>query len=313
MNRRAWHASSLLLAAVAMGCGDSTGPSGPQNLTIVFVDAQNQLFTLRAGNTPVPTELRDVQPFAPSNGALWFLPPHGEPLRILHLDGRVDTLEIPSSGGARGAISPDGGLLAYSRRSSGRIYLTTVNLVSGHRDSVDVTGRADAVAADQILGKTPVFSPSGDTVAFLLPNIIGMQVFLYEVATRRIEVFPVPIPVITFARVLDGWPRWTSDEGIRFLARRHVSNSLTDTVMVMRVFPREPERVADVLYWATPPDSLSLDNANTYSFSADGETVVFSVVADGVSGIFAVRRGSRTMQPLVYRAGTAPRLPLLIP
>jgi hypothetical protein len=314
MTRFARHACWIGLAAVALGCDGSTKPEPAPDLAVVFVDGEGRLNTVRAGHAPELTGLRNVQPLAPTTGAMAYYA--AEELRLFHLDGRVEPLPVPATNrGVPAAISGDGSTLAFVYPGAlNKLFLYTVDLATGARDSLNLADRPDAVAAVQALGKTPVFSPSGDSVAFLLPNIIGMQLLIYEVRTKRLEVFPIPVPITTFIGMLDaGWPRWTPDQSIRFLGRHHVNGEETDTLMVMRVFPRSRERWADVAYLAVLPDSLSLDRATDYSFSADGETVVFSVTADARPGIFYARRGDAEARPLVYERGLRPIRPLLIP
>jgi hypothetical protein len=314
MSRCGRHACWIGLAACAVGCDGSTKPQTAPDLAVVFVDGEGRLNTVRTGEAPELTTLRDVHPLAPIRGAMAYYA--AEELRLFHLDGRVEALPVPATNrGVPAAISADGTTLAFVYPGAlNKLFLYTVELATGARDSLNLADRPDAVAAVQALGRTPVFSPSGDSVAFLLPNLIGMQLLIYEVRTKRLEVFPIPVPVTTFIEMLDaGWPRWTPDQSIRFLGRHHVNGDDTDTLMVIRVFPRSRERWAEVAFLAVLPDSLSLQRATDYSFSADGETVVFSVTADGRPGIFYARRGDGEARPLVYERQLLPMRPLLIP
>jgi Tol biopolymer transport system component len=170
----------------------------------------------------------------------------------------------------------------------------------------------DVPAADQIIGRRPVWSPSGDTVAFVLPNPIGVQLFLYEVPTRRIEFFAVPVPVSTYARPLDGWPYWDPNGSLHFVAWRFDVDVPTDTIVVLRVFPSDRDRRAELVYGAHT-DSLPIEGGTSYSFSADGRTVALSVRAAGRLGIFLMHRGEPVLKPVIYGPSQEPIQPLLIP
>lgn len=311
----------MCVCAVIVACSDSTGPRVDRSpLDVVFLDAGARLNTLRSGEPPAMTGLQNALPFASTNRAVLVLRDSGSGpnkvrrLNLFHLDGRIDSLAIPLPPlTTAGAISPDGSLLSFASAVAAKVFLHTVHLATLARDSLEVTGRQDALAAPDIIFSTPVFSPSGDSVAFLLPNSIGVQVLLYEVSSKRIEVFPVPVPVTTFARLLPGWPRWTRAEGIRFLARRFSGNTGTDTLVVMSVNPRQRKSHAQILYRASTPDSLPIQDAAIYSFDALGGSVAFGMQSNGRSGVFAIRQGSGIVEPLLYDRAVSPSLPLIVP
>ncbi|MFN2397698.1 MAG: hypothetical protein ABR543_03485 [Gemmatimonadaceae bacterium] len=315
---------SLCLCAVVIACSDSSGPRADSSeLDVVFLDGGARLNTLHSGDPPAITGLKNALPFASTNRAVLLLTESGSGpskvrrLNLFHLDGRLDSLAIPIPHiTTAGAISPDGSRLAFASAVFGtidKVFLHTVHLSTMARDSLDVSDRDDAPAAPFIIFSTPVFSPSGDSVAFLLPNSIGVQVLLYEVSSKRIEVFPVPVPVTTFARLLPGWPRWTRAEGIRFLARRFSGNNGTDTLVVMSVNPRQRQSHAQILYRASTPDSLPIQDAAIYSFDARGESVAFGMQSNGRTGVFAIREGTGIVEPLLYDRAVSPSLPLIVP
>jgi hypothetical protein len=312
--------------AIAPDPGGERAPKGAVN--IAFVDSRLVLNTLRSGSASIPTTLTDVQPFAATHGALAFLArptyrtetggqlvlvdPGG--LRLFHLTtGRVDTLPVPYLNyHSAGAISPDGKQLAFvsvSTRDS--VFIQTVELATGHRDSLNVTGLHEA--ASQIAFSTPVYSPSGDSVAFLLPNPITVQLLIFEVRSRRVEVHPVQVRVTTTFSLLAGWPRWTSDAALRFVARGRSVSGLTDTLYVLKLFPRELQRPAEVGYSAAAPDSLPLTQVVAYSFDESGKVVAFQIASRGLRGLALIRAGEPIFQTLLYDRAIAPDSPVLVP
>jgi Tol biopolymer transport system component len=302
-----------LLALAA--CSEGTAPPEPpaDAIRIAYLEASGStLQIVEEGMVPNVTSVQNAVPFAALDGGLVLSRQGG--LALYYLDGSSITVQtFVGFGTTGGAISPDGGRLAFSSRdASGEVFLHILDLTRGTHDSVRVSNRQDVPAAAQIFGRKPVWSPSGDSVAFLLPNPIGLQLFLFEVATERIEIFAVPVPVTTYARPLDGWPHWDEDGSLHFLAWREEANVPTDTLTVMRIFPRARDRRAEVVFTAHT-DSLDIGGASSYSFSADGRTVALSLVAGGRTGIFLMRRGDRWLAPVIYGPQQAPFQPLLIP
>jgi hypothetical protein len=320
--RRRSHARHVRLPAAAVAalvlaaCGESTGPGAPAPLAVAFLDAGGRLNTVRTGEDRVVTAIAGGIPYASTRGAVAL---HGDGLRIYHVaEGTVDTLPVANFGyRTAGAISPDGSRLAYATRAGtatgSEVYLVMVHLASGAADSVRVSGRQEVLAAEQIEFSTPIYSPSGDSIAFLLPNQIGMQLFLYEVPTGRMEVQLLRVQVSTFFQPLGGWPRWTPQATIRFLTRLRIEGALTDTLVVLEVSPRDPEAFARAVYLGAPPDGLPLANPGVYSFDAEGRAVAFATSVDGQTGIFALRQGQPTFETLVQEPGLFPRYPILIP
>ncbi|MDQ6888378.1 MAG: hypothetical protein M3068_13985 [Gemmatimonadota bacterium] len=313
---------AVTAAAMLGACSDNTGLRAGADVDVVFVSGQ-QLYTLRSGSQPIVTALGEALPFAATNRAVALFPirrfgpgqsAYGD-LQLFHLQGTLDSLGVPGEFlRSVGAISPDGASLVYVRSGAdGHIYLKTVHLLTGLRDSSDVSIDRAAPAAIQIAGNAPVFSPSGDSVAFLLPNPITVQLFIYEVRTRRVQVYPVPVPVTTFVQLLAGWPRWTRENGIRFLGRRIALTQLLDSVIVMSVDPRTPTRFAQQLYTVGIPDSLPITDFGVYSFDQTGDAVVFGMNTNGVNGLFLARRDSPKLRTILYNPAFDPLFPLLIP
>lgn len=325
---RAWCALATLLPPLLGGCDRSTAPAAGGPLSLVFLDNAARLNAVRGGHTPMLTGLSDVIPVASTRGKVAFLAPArsivvnggvvADPggLRLYSLDdGCVDTLPVPRPDGGAGlaAISPDGSTMAYVSVHSA-VYLVTVRLADNARDSVNLSVRSDQPAAVQVVGATPVYSPSGDSVAFLLPNPIGLQLLIYEVRSGRVEMFPVPVPVTTqFDATLRGWPRWTPDAAIRFLVRRRTPQVESDTLAVLKVFPRQPQRPAEVAFEGHPPSGRALGTAGSYSFDAAGTTVAFTLVGAEGLRIFVLRQGARVFDELAVGDGVRPARPLIVP
>jgi hypothetical protein len=280
---------------------------------IAFAEiGQSNLQIVQEGQGSVTTSVANAIPFAALPGGLLLARQGG--LTRYYLDG--SSITVPAFVGfgiAGGATSPDGRTLAFAQQSPGaHVFLHLLDLTTGERDSAKVSGRLDVPAAAQILGRRPVWSPSGDTVAFVLPNSIGVQLFLYEVPTGRIEFFAVPVAVSTYARPLDGWPYWDENGSLHFVAWRFDDTTPTDTLVVLRVFPRDRDRRAELVYSAHT-DSLRIQGGSSYSFSADGRTVALSVHVGGRTGIFLMLRGNRRLLPVIYGPTRSPVQPLLIP
>jgi Tol biopolymer transport system component len=304
---------SALLALAA--CDDGTAPRPPVDEAIRIAYVESGLPTLQIvqeGMTPSATTVQNATPFAAIDGGLVLAREGG--LSLYYLDGSSITVPASTGGGVPGgATSPDGSRLAYARRSNtGAVYLHFIEIADGTHDSLLVSGRQDVPAAVQIVGRRPTWSASGDSLAFVMPNPIGVQLFLYEVASGRIEVFPVPVPVTTYALPIEGWPYWHADGSLHFVGWRKEDNAPTDTLVVMRVFPRERARHFEVVF-AAHTDSLTLESATSYSFSPDGRTVALTLRADGRTGIFVMHQGEPLLAPVLYEASRTPGQSLLIP
>jgi hypothetical protein len=304
-----------LVALLALAaCDDGTGPPPPPPLAVhvAYIESgEPALQIVQEGKPPSTTSVQNAVPFAAIEGGLVLARQGG--LSLYYLDG--SSITVPAfigSGAPGGATSPDGKRLAYSQLAQGGdVFLHLVDLETAVHDSLLISGRQDVPAAVQILGKRPVWSPSGDTVAFVLPNPIGVQLFLYEVPTGRIEMFAVPVAVTTYARPLEGWPYWDEGGGVQFLAWRFTEDTPTDTLVVLRVFPRDRDRRAELVFGAYT-DSLPIEGGTSYSFSADGRTVGLSMRAAGRTGIFLMHRGEPFLTPVLYEPTRTPLQPLLI-
>lgn len=298
-------------------CSDGTAPdlaSGP--VTVVYTDASGNASVVRSGGDPEAINVLDATTlFASSSGAV-----------VGYKDGRISVFrftdpvarsfeERQESAGliTRGAVSPNGRRLAYATALNTDVFLHTVDMTSGARDSVNVAHKDELLAGPQIIFSVPVWSPGGDTVAFLLPNSIGMQILLYEHSTRRLEQKVMTVPVSTFYEPLYGHPRWTPDGTIRFLVRRKDLGVLHDTLAVVRVYPREVFPHSELMYSAVSPDSLSMMDAFSYSFSADGKTLAFGMATGSKTAIMVMRQGRPTLETLLYEDGPAPTELLLVP
>lgn len=320
MPRLPLHASGrlLLFAALLASCRDATSPQPDDGaVDVVFMDHLQRLNTVRSGEMYRLTGVQSIVPFAALPGAVAYFV--RDSLRIYHLaDRSVESLPVtrqPSFTTA-GAIAPDSQRLAWASGTDAGIFIHVVNVRTGARDSVDVTDREDAPAAAQAVFNVPVWSPSGDSLAFLLPNVLTIQLLIYEVRTHRLEVHPLPVAVSTLYRPLVGWPRWSADESIRFLAQRRndQGTGLTDTLVVLRVFPREVERPAERMFAAVPPGSKTIADAGAYSFDASGETVAFAMVSpDRRIGLFSFRRRDTHFRPVMVDSLVRPTSPLLVP
>jgi Tol biopolymer transport system component len=304
--------SGALLALAA--CSEGTGPPDAPEAAVRIAYLESGVSALQIveeGEAPSATAVENAVPFAALENGLVLSRQGG--VSLYYLDG--SSITVPAFigfGSAGGATSPDGERIAYSRvATGGDVFLHLLNIVTGAHDSIEVSDRDDVPAAVQIAGRRPVWSPSGDSVAFVLPNPIGVQLFLYEVVSKRIEVFAVPVAVTTYARPLEGWPYWDPNGSLHFVAWRFEGNTPTDTLVVMRIFPRARDRRAELVF-AAHTESLPIEGGSSYSFSADGRKVALSVRAAGRTGIFLMHRGVPVLAPVIYGPQLAPIQPLLI-
>lgn len=307
-----------LLAVVASCAGEGgTGPRPRAPVRVAYLDNLARLNVAESGSDPELTHVVGALPFASTHDGIVLRTSDG--FAIYHPSTRqLDTLPLPpSSPATAGAVSPDGSTMAYvSTAMTGtvsHVFIHLVGLRSGARDSVDVANRAEIVAAPQVVYSTPVFSPSGDSVAFLLPNELGMQMLILEVPTMRVEVHPVPVSVTVYYIPLHGWPRWTADATIRFVAQRKSDGVPMDTLVVLEVFPRRLDMPARAVYAGVPPDSVAMADVNIFSFNADGSAVAFDLATPTRTGIFTLRQGERTLRPVVFQQDLTPRYPLVVP
>jgi len=310
----------LILAAVFVGaaCSDGTGPGiRPPAATVIFADSLGHVSMVRSGGAPAALRSLDTTTlFATTTGGVIGLK-FGQ-LYSFRLSDPIprpfESLNNLWSLMTRGAVSPDGKRLAYGSANDAAVFLHTIELESGTHDSVNLSSREEILAAPQIIYSYPIWSPSGDWVAFLLPNVVGIQILLYERLTRRVEVKPMAVPTSTYFHVLDGWPRWTEDGAIRFLTRRMEVEPwrLLDTLVVLQVHPRDDLPFSEVVARAVAPDSLPMSDPWSYSFSADGKTIAFGMSTNGRAAIMVMRQGQRELETLLYGPG-GPRSLVLVP
>jgi hypothetical protein len=322
--------AAVALMAAGAGCDRHvTAPRAPAEVSVVFLDNTHRLNTVRTGEEPLATGLRGVLPFAAANGKLAYFAPRvvdtiggqrvlvdSGGLRLFDVaTGVIDTLPIPLTRfNTPGAISPDGKSVVYARASNDSAWVVAIELSSGERDSTNLSARIDHPAAVTAIFSTPVFSPDGELVAFLLPNPIGMQLMIYEVRTRRVELFPIRVATTTRYAPLSGWPRWTPDGAIRFLVReRSTPQELTDTLAVLKIFPRVSDRPAVVAYRGRPSSDLTMRSVDVYSFDEGGTAVAFGMNANNRAGVFLMREGAGVFEEMVYTPGLSPTFPLLVP
>ena len=307
----------LAIPLAIVACSDGTAPNPSADaVTVVYTDAAGHASVIRTGDAPVAvTALDATSLFASARGAV-----------IGYKGGRISVFRFTDpvarpfedrqeSGGlvTRGAVSPDGRQLAYATALNSDVFLHTVDMSTGARDSVNVAHRDDLLAGPQIIFSVPVWSPGGDTVAFLLPNVVGMQILLYEHATGRLEQKVMTVPTSTLYQPLAGHPRWTGDGTIRFLVRRKNINVLHDTLAVVRVYPREVVPHSELMYDAVAPDSLPMMETFSYSFSADGKTLAFAMSTGSQTAIMLMRAGRPVLETLLYDDGPSPTDVLLVP
>jgi hypothetical protein len=331
MRRWCGRAAFLMVVIAMAACSDAVAPPPRVSVRVAFLDDLARLNTVTAGERPEVTPFENVLPFAATKGAIYFLDPSvdnsanasgplspGGLLRYEPATGQLDTFPLPYfQPTSPGAVSPDGSLLVYTS-----VYLDSVRihryfLKTGQHDSLNLSGTAQSPAADQVLAATPVFNARGDSVVFLLPNFLGMQMLVFEPLTLRYDLELLRVPVIgAFDLISGGWPRWTARDGaVRFLVRLRSSALVsTDTVAVATIFPQTPERPAEIAFRAVMPDSVSLSSADFYSFSDDGNTASFrAVTTKGRIGLFALRDRRMTIETLLYQATISPRYPLVVP
>lgn len=309
-----------ILVAVLAGaaCSDGTGPRAVgAPATVIFSDSLGRVSVVRSGGAPTAISSLDTTIlFATTKGGVLGLK-FGRLYRFQLSDPTPRPFEAFGDLWAlmtRGAVSPDGRRLAYGSQTDAGVFIHALELANGDHDSVNVSAREDILAAPQIIYSYPIWSPSGDSVAFLLPNVLGMQILLYERSTQRVEVKVMAVPTSTYFHVLDGWPRWTTDGTIRFLTRRMEVDPwrLLDTLVVLQVHPRDAFPYSEVVSRAASPDSMPMSDPWSYSFSADGKTVAFGMSTNGRAAIMVMRQGRRVLEPLLYRAG-GPRSLVLVP
>ena len=310
-------AAAVLVSLAACG---RDGPTGPRRdaspLQLAFVDNLFRLTLLESGGTPQPTGVTGI-PFAAVHDriAYWQL----DTLYVYDVEAGVAhptaVVGKPDNAATVGAFSPDGTRLAFTSGARNEpIWLHLVHIETGQRDSADIGRQVNPEIALRIVEAAPTFSPQGDRVGFLLPTLLAMHFLFVEPLNWRVELHLLWIATSTTVEPVTGRPRWLADGRLRFIARKRTLEALpVDTLMILSVDPLRGQLGAALEQLATLPDSLSLDAARGYSFSADGRAAALMVTASGRDGVFLLRDGEESMEPLVFGEAQAPRFPLLVP
>ena len=309
----------VAIITIAAGCRDSVAPKvGGAPVEVVFSDASGRASVVKTGFAPIPVpDLDTTELFAPlADGMVTFSRARFSIFRfstpgLTPLEERVEPAAILTPG----AVSRDGRRLAYASALDSDVFLHVVDMVTGERDSLNVVTRTDLPAAPQIIYNVPIWSPSGDSVAFLLPNVLGMQILIYERASRRLEVKVMAVPTSTYFRLLEGRPHWSSSGTIRFLTQRTELEPyrLLDTLAVLRVDPRLSMPRTEVESRAVPPDSMSMDAVWSYSFNADGSATAFGMTSETRSAIMVMRKEKGTLETLLYSPSVRPMSIVVLP
>ena len=307
----------MVLAAVA--CADGTAPvRAGAPVTVLYDDSAGRSAVVRTGQSPQLLPTLDTTSFfaAMDDGVVTFSRSRFSIYRfddneLRPLEDRIE----PSAALTPGAVSRDGRRLTYASARNLDRFLHTVDLTNGTRDSVNISNRDDLGAADQVVLSVPIWSPSGDSVAYLLQNVLGMQVIIFERTSHRVEQKVLAIPSSTYFQVQQGRPYWSADGTIRILARRSEVEPyrVLDTLVVLKIFVREPLPHTEVVSRAVAPKDMPMGALWSYSFSADGKAVAFGMSANGKAAIMVMRQGKQELETLLYGPGLRPRNILLIP
>ena len=304
---------------VTVACSDGTGPSrASAPITVLFNDSSGHSSVVRSGESPTVVPALDTTVFfAPMSGGVVtfsrsrFSIYRFSEAQLTPLESRVEGSGLVTPG----AVSRDGRRLAYAAAVGFDRYLHTVDLTTGVRDSVNTAGRDDLGAGDQIALSVPIWSPSGDSVAFLLPNILGMQIIIYERTSKRLQQKVLAIPSASYFQMQQGRPHWASDGTIRILARRSEVEPyrVLDTLVVLKIFAREAMPHVDIVSRAVAPSDMTMGAIWSYSFSADSKSVAFGMSSGGKASIMVMRQGQIQLEKLVSGAGERPRDMVVIP
>ena len=318
--RRAGARLALLAAAALAGCADATGPApAGAPLDLVYLDNLYRLTVLRVGGAPVTTGVANAVPFAAAAGMVLIADSVGVLSRLgvgaAAPAGPVQPTLVPRPATRQaGALSADGRVLTWVEATPAHVFLYWADVVTGARDSVDLLPTTEPTSLLGMLVTVPAISPDGRTTAFLLRRAFSMELLRFDRFTHRTSSVQLLVPVASRVEPLAGRPRWMPDGSLRFLARlRAPDGTLTDTLAVLAVDADEPNGGAIVHFTGSAPDSLGIERATDYSFSDDGDAVAFILGSRARDGIFLLRRGHATLEPLVYGDGVQPHYPVLVP
>jgi hypothetical protein len=314
-------AAVLALAALAaLPACRADGPTSPveeRAVQLAFVDNLFRLTLLESGGTPVTTSVSGIVPFAATAGLLAYW--QGDTLRLYDVPSGVSrptaAVGAPATMALEGALSRDGRRVAFVSGAAGsQIFLHVVDLETGARDSADLVPRVEPTTTVRVLTAPPEFSPDGDRIGFLLPTLLAMHFFIVEPLNWRTEQHLLWIATSTTVQVIPGRPRWLTDGHVRFVARKRALDATpVDTMMLLSFDPDRGELGALIEHQAAMPDTLSLDQPRNYSLTADGRAAALTVTANGRDGIFLLREGHDTVEPLVFGASQMPRYPIIVP
>ena len=308
---------TLLAAALLAGCDGerTTAPSAPEPLDVAYLDNLYRLAVLRVGDeAPALTGIYGAIPLAAAAGAVVYAEEGGGLRRYAIGDGASEPLPIPVPATRQAAaLSADGRTLSWIAAGEGGVFVYFADTESGARDSLDVYPTTEPITLLRMLATTPVLSPNGDRVGFLIESSISMYLVVVHRADLRPEVRQLDVRV-SAVEPLSGWPRWLPDDAIRFAARLwSEEGARTDSIGVVEVRPFDDAGPTRLRFAARPPPSMPLDAARGYSMSADGEAVALTLTSEGRDGVFLLRNGAGQVQPLVFGAGLAPHYPILVP
>lgn len=314
-------AAVLALAALAaLPACRADGPTSPveeRAVQLAFVDNLFRLTLLESGGTPVTTSVSGIVPFAATVGLLAYW--QGDTLRLYEVASGASRATAavgrPATMALEGALTRDGRRVAFVSGDAGsEVFVHVVDLETGARDSADLVQRADPTTPARALTATPEFSPAGDRIGFLLPTLLAMHFFIVEPLNWRTEQHLLWIATSTTVQAIPGRPRWLANGQVRLVARKRTLDATPlDTMMILSFDPDRGELGALIEHQAAMPDTLTLDQPRNYSFTADGRAAALTMAANGRDGIFLLREGHDTMEPLVFGASQSPRYPIIVP
>ena len=306
----------LAAALLAAGCSGerATGPGAPPPIDVAYLDNLYRLAVLRVGDEEATiTDVYGAVPLAAGAGAMIYPTDAGALMRYTVGAAEPEVLPVPRPATRQAAaLSADGRTLAWIAPAEGGVYVYFANTETGARDSLDMLATTEPVTLSHMLGTTPVLSPNGDRVGFLIEFSLSMLFVVVHRADLRPEVRQLDVGTSAI-EPLTGWPRWLPDDGIRFAARLWSGGGRTDSIGVLEARPFEEGGPTRLRFAAAPAATIPVDGARGYSMSADGDAMVFMLTSDGRDGVFLLRDGDDLLQPLVFGAGLSPHYPILVP
>jgi hypothetical protein len=307
----------LVTALAAGGCSSerTTAPAAPAPIHVAYLDNLYRLAVLHVGEEGATrTGVYGAVPLAAGSGGLVYADDAGTLMRFTIGDAAPEPLPLPVPATRQAAaLAADGRTLAWMAVGDGGVFVHFADTETGERDSLDMFGTTEPTTLLRMLGTTPVLSPNGDRVGFLIESTISMYLVVVHRADLRPEVRQLDVRT-SAVEPLVGWPRWLPNDAIRFAARLwNAETGRTDSVGVVEVRPFEDATQARLRYAAAPPTSIPVDAVRGYSTSADGEAVVFMLASAGREGVFLLRNGADRVEPLVFGEGLSPHYPIIVP